>query len=76
MQSEKIYLHAEVDGQGNVAVRDQHGRELAGVLGVRISINVDDAARLELRVIDMVGKKAWTPGRANPVSPPSPVYGK
>lgn len=61
MDDRKIYLHAEIDDEGNLRVHDQDGREVTGLTNVQINLGVNDVTRLILTVIDMVDGRAWTP---------------
>ena len=49
---EQIELHAEIDGDGNVTIKDQHGRTLKGVQAVRVTRAADDVASMFVRVLE------------------------
>ncbi len=50
-KEDQIYLSAHREGD-NYVVRDQHGRKLAGVRRLSLSVDFDDVIELDLTVLD------------------------
>ena len=53
---DKIWLHAEIEADGRVVVRDQNGRKLCGLRSVAVKASMDDADSLSIEVFSGIDR--------------------